>query len=77
MTSMKGMTLVEVAVWWAIPIGRGIGAGVFVSGCLPDRAAAKAKQLACALMQAISVGAAEHFLREPYWIPTGQGASDR
>lgn len=37
----KGMTLDEVAIWYALAVGIGMGAGIFVSGRLIDRFAAK------------------------------------
>ena len=33
----KGMTLEEVAIWYALAVGIGMGAGIFVSGRLIDR----------------------------------------
>ena len=33
----KGMTLEEVAIWYALAVGLGMGAGIFVSGRLIDR----------------------------------------
>lgn len=37
----KGMTLDEVAIWYALAVGIGMGAGIFFSGRLIDRFAAK------------------------------------
>lgn len=39
----KGMTLDEVAVWYALAVGLGMGAGIFVSGKLIDRFAVRNK----------------------------------
>jgi predicted MFS family arabinose efflux permease len=39
----KGMTLEEVAVWYALAVGLGMGAGIFVAGGLIDRFGVKNK----------------------------------
>ena len=39
----KGMTLEEVAVWYALAVGLGMGTGIFVSGKLIDRFAVRNK----------------------------------
>jgi predicted MFS family arabinose efflux permease len=39
----KGMTLDEVAIWYALAVGLGMGTGIFVSGKLIDRFAVKNK----------------------------------
>ncbi len=64
----KGMTLEEVAVWYAILIGLGIGAGVFVSGWLLDRLAPKT-QRAYALLPAIALAVAAPLFAGFVWAP--------
>lgn len=64
----KGMTLEEVAVWYAILIGLGIGAGVFVSGWLLDRWAPKT-QRAYALLPAIALTFAAPLFVGFVWAP--------
>ena len=39
----KGMTLDEVAIWYALAVGLGMGTGIFVSGKLIDRYAVRSK----------------------------------
>jgi predicted MFS family arabinose efflux permease len=39
----KGMTLDQVAIWYALAVGVGMGTGIFVSGKLVDRFAARNK----------------------------------
>jgi predicted MFS family arabinose efflux permease len=39
----KGMTLEDVAIWYALAVGLGMGAGIFVAGRLIDRFAVKNK----------------------------------
>jgi len=64
----KGMTLEEIAVWYAILIGLGIGAGVFVSGWLLDRLAPKT-QRAYALLPAIALVVAAPLFAGFVWAP--------
>lgn len=64
----KGMTLEEVAVWYAILIGLGIGAGVFLSGWLLDRLAPKT-QRAYALLPAIALTVAAPLFVAFVWAP--------
>lgn len=64
----KGMTLEEVAVWYAILIGLGIGAGVFLSGWLLDRLAPKT-QRAYALLPAIALTIAAPLFVAFVWVP--------
>jgi MFS family permease len=67
----KGMTLEEVAVWYAILIGLGIGAGVFVSGWLLDRLAPKS-QKAYAWLPAIALTFAAPLFAAFVWAPSWQ-----
>ena len=67
----KGMTLEEVAVWYAILIGLGIGAGVFVSGWLLDRLAPKS-QTAYAWLPAIALTVAAPLFAAFVWAPSWQ-----
>lgn len=64
----KGMTLEEVAVWYAILIGLGIGAGVFLSGWLLDRLAPRS-QRAYALLPAIALTLAAPLFVAFVWAP--------
>ena len=64
----KGMTLEQVALWYAILIGLGIGAGVFVSGWLLDRWAPKT-QRAYALLPAIALTFAAPLFVGFVWAP--------
>ena len=64
----KGMTLEEVAVWYAILIGLGIGAGVFVSGWLLDRMAPKS-QKAYAILPAVALCFAAPLFAAFVWAP--------
>ena len=64
----KGMTLEEVAVWYAILIGLGIGAGVFLSGWLVDRLAPKS-QRAYALLPAVALTVAAPLFVAFVWAP--------
>lgn len=64
----KGMTLEEVAVWYAILVGVGIGAGVFLSGWLLDRLVRRT-QRAYALLPAIGLTIAAPFFIAFVWAP--------
>ena len=64
----KGMTLEEVAVWYAILIGAGIGAGVFLSGWLLDRLVPKT-QRAYALLPAVGLTIAAPLFVAFVWAP--------
>lgn len=64
----KGMTLEQVALWYVILIGFGIGAGVFVSGWLLDRWAPKT-QRAYALLPAIALTVAAPLFVGFVWAP--------
>jgi predicted MFS family arabinose efflux permease len=50
----KGMTLGEVAIWYALVVGFGIGIGIYLSGRLVDRLAPRSKR-AYALIPAIGL----------------------
>jgi predicted MFS family arabinose efflux permease len=56
----KGMTLPDVALWYALVLGVGMSAGIFVPGWLVDRYAARSKQ-AYALVPAIGLALAIPF----------------
>ncbi len=66
----KGMTLQEVAVWYALVVGIGMSTGIFASGRLIDRFTRRSKQ-AYALIPAISLALAIPFyigfLNAPSW----------
>lgn len=67
----KGMTLEEVALYCALVVGIGMGAGIFVSGRVIDRFTPRAKQ-AYALIPAISLALAVPFFVGFIWAPTWQ-----
>lgn len=65
----KGMTLHEVAIWYALMIGIFISLGMYVSGRLIDRYAARSK-LAYAWVPAIGLCLAVPFFIGFVWAPT-------
>ncbi|MEP7243312.1 MAG: MFS transporter, partial [Gammaproteobacteria bacterium] len=65
----KGMTLREVALYYALLVGIGISAGMFVSGRLIDRFAPRWKQ-AYALVPAVALVLAIPFFIGFVWAPT-------
>ncbi|WP_333590777.1 spinster family MFS transporter [Brevundimonas sp.] len=65
----KGMTLQEVAVWYALLTGVCISAGMFASGRLIDRLARKSKT-AYAWLPAIGLAVAAPFFAGFIWAPT-------
>lgn len=65
----KGMTLEDVAIWYALAVGFGMGAGIFVAGRLIDRFAVKNKA-AYASIPALSL-----LLALPFFL--GFAAADR
>ena len=65
----KGMTLSEVALWYALLVGVGMSAGIFVSGRVIDRFTRKSK-VAYALAPAISLTLAIPFYIGFVWAPT-------
>ena len=67
----KGMTLGEVAVWYALVVGIGMTGGIFVSGRVIDRFTRRSKQ-AYALVPAISLILAIPFYLAFVWAPTWQ-----
>jgi MFS family permease len=67
----KGMTLGEVAVWYALVVGIGMTGGIFISGRLIDRFTRRSKQ-AYALVPAISLILAIPFYLAFVWAPTWQ-----
>ena len=64
----KGMTLEEIAVYYALLIGIGISAGMYVSGRLIDRYARRGKQ-AYALVPAAALALAIPFFVGFVWAP--------
>ncbi len=64
----KGMTLEDIAVWYAILIGVGMGGGIFVSGWLLDRLAPKT-QKAYALLPAVALMFAAPLFVAFVWAP--------
>lgn len=64
----KGMTLEDVALWFALLVGIGMSAGIFVSGRVIDRFTRKAKQ-AYALVPAASLALAIPFYIGFVWAP--------
>lgn len=65
----KGMTLQDVALWYALVVGIGMSGGIFVSGWLIDRFTRRSKQ-AYALLPAISLALAIPFYLAFVWAPT-------
>ncbi|MBE1526517.1 putative MFS family arabinose efflux permease [Sphingopyxis sp. OAS728] len=65
----KGMTLEDVAIWYALAVGLGMGTGIFVAGRLIDRFAVKNKA-AYASIPALSL-----LLALPFFL--GFAAADR
>lgn len=64
----KGMTLGEVAVWYALVVGIGVSAGMFVSGRLIDRFARRSKT-AYAWLPAIGLILAAPLFAAFVWAP--------
>jgi len=67
----KGMTLSEIAVYYALVVGIGMGAGIFASGRIIDRFTRHSKQ-AYALVPAASLALAIPFYLAFVWAPTWQ-----
>lgn len=67
----KGMTLPEVAIWYALMIGIFISLGMYVSGRLIDRYAARSK-LAYAWVPAVGLCLAVPFFIGFVWAPSWQ-----
>lgn len=67
----KGMTLEEVAVWYALLVGVGIGVGMFVSGRLIDRMARRSKT-AYAYLPAIGLALAMPLFAAFVWAGSWQ-----
>jgi MFS family permease len=65
----KGMTLSEVALWYALVVGIGMSAGIFVSGWAIDRFTRRSKR-AYALIPAASLALAVPFYLAFVWAPT-------
>ncbi len=69
----KGMTLGQVAVYYALVLGIGMSAGIFVSGRVIDRFTRRSK-LAYAVVPAVSLALAIPFYIGFVWAPTWQMA---
>jgi Arabinose efflux permease len=67
----KGMQLGEVAIWYALVVGVGMGAGIFISGRLIDRFGVRSKA-AYAVIPAISLVLALPFFLAFVWAPHWQ-----
>ena len=65
----KGMALSEVAVWYALVVGVGMSAGIFVSGRVIDRFRKKSK-VVYAMAPVISLSLAIPFYIGFVWAPT-------
>jgi MFS family permease len=65
----KGMTLEEVALWYALIVAFGMGAGIFASGRIIDRFTRKSRA-AYALVPAASLALAIPFYLAFVWAPT-------
>ncbi len=64
----KGMTLNQIALWYALLVGIGMGGGIFVSGRVIDRFTRRWKQ-AYALVPALSLALAVPFYIGFVWAP--------
>lgn len=69
----KGMRLADVALWYALVVGIGMGAGIYASGRIVDRFAARSKT-AYATIPAISLLLALPFFLAFAWAPTWRAA---
>ncbi len=67
----KGMRLADVAIWYALVVGIGMSAGIYASGRIVDRLAARDKA-AYATVPAISLVLALPFFLGFAWAPTWQ-----
>lgn len=67
----KGMTLQEVALWYALVVGIGVSAGMFLSGWLIDRLSRRSKT-AYAWLPAVGLALAAPFFAAFVWAPTWQ-----
>ena len=65
----KGMTLGQVAIWYALVVGIGMSGGIFVSGRVIDRFTRRSKQ-AYALVPAASLVVAIPFYLGFVWAPS-------
>jgi predicted MFS family arabinose efflux permease len=65
----KGMTLNEIAIYYALLIGVGVSAGMYASGRLVDKFAPRGKQ-AYALVPAVGLALAIPFFIGFVWAPT-------
>lgn len=65
----KGMTLDQVAVWYALLLGFGVGGGIFLSGRLIDRFGVRARHM-YGTMPAIALLIAVPFFIGFVWAPT-------
>jgi len=65
----KGMTLQDVALWYALVVGIGMSAGIFASGWLIDRFTRGSKR-AYAMLPAISLALAIPFYLAFVWAPS-------
>ena len=65
----KGMTLNDVALWYALVVAIGMGGGIFASGWLIDRYTRRSKK-AYALLPAISLALALPFYIAFVWAPS-------
>lgn len=65
----KGMTLQEIAVWYALVVGIGMSAGIFISGWLVDKLTRRSKK-AYALLPAASLALAIPFYIAFVWAPS-------
>ena len=64
----KGMTLQEIALWYALLVGFGVSAGMYVSGRLIDRLSRRSKT-AYAWLPAIGLATAMPFFAAFVWAP--------
>jgi len=69
----KGMTLEQIALYYSLIVGFGMGAGIFVSGWVIDKFTRRWKQ-AYAIIPAISLALAIPFYLAFVWAPTWEMA---
>ena len=67
----KGMTLQEVALWYALVVGIGVSAGMFLSGRLIDRLTRRSRT-AYAWLPAMGLAIAAPFFAAFVWAPSWQ-----
>jgi MFS family permease len=65
----KGMTLSQIAIWYALVVAIGMGAGMLISGRVIDRLSRRSRQV-YAMGPAVSLAAALPFYIAFVWVPS-------